>query len=344
MDSPSLWTAPPSHGPRLLRVPVTLLRLSGPDSLRFLHGQSSQDLALAKPGDWRSTCCITPTARLRALAEVLVEDGGALLVITAGDGAAVRQAFDRVLFPADAVSLGPVEPGVWLESLADLAAAPAAGEGRWSAEPGGGWRLGRALVLSAQTPLPPELALLSPLEPWEQEWRRLRLGLPASPGEINDGVNPFELGLAPRVSLSKGCYVGQETLARLATYDGVKQQLRRWQVAAPGADAAAVPAPQGGCTLRTAVGERAGVISSALALPDGSGWVGLALVRRAALGETSLWCSSAPTAPDAGDAAATADAQQAVAGSTADWCLELSVPELFQPPPLGAGSPSAQAA
>ena len=30
------------------------------------------------------------------------------------------------------------------------------------------------------------------------------------------------------VSLGKGCYVGQETLAKLATYDGVKRQLRRW--------------------------------------------------------------------------------------------------------------------
>jgi len=344
MDRSSLWSAPLASGPRLLRQPVALLRISGADSLRFLHGQSSQDLALAKPGEWRSTCCITPTARLRALAEVLVEEGGALLVITAGDGEAVRQAFDRVLFPADAVSLGPVEPGVWLENLVDPAAAPAVGEGRWSAEAGGGWRLGRALVLSAQAPLPPELAALSPLEPWELEWRRLLLGLPAAPGEINDGVNPFELGLASRVSLSKGCYVGQETLARLATYDGVKQQLRRWQAQAPGPAAAALQAPLVGGSLRTAAGERAGVISSSLALPDGSGWVGLALVRRAALAETRLCCCAEPEASATGAEAASADAQQAATGSSGGLWLELSVPALFQPPPLGAGGQGAQAA
>jgi folate-binding Fe-S cluster repair protein YgfZ len=60
-----------------LEQPVSLLRLEGPDTLRFLHGQSSQDLVLAPPGAWCSTCCISPTARLRALAEVLVDGGGA---------------------------------------------------------------------------------------------------------------------------------------------------------------------------------------------------------------------------------------------------------------------------
>ncbi|MFM7267274.1 MAG: hypothetical protein ACKOZT_01625, partial [Cyanobium sp.] len=202
---------------------------------------------------------------------------------------------------------------------------------------------GRALVLSAQAPLPPELAALSPLEPWELEWRRLLLGLPAAPGEINDGVNPFELGLASRVSLSKGCYVGQETLARLATYDGVKQQLRRWQAQAPGPEAAALQAPLVGASLRTAEGERAGVISSSLALPDGSGWVGLALVRRAALAETRLCCCAEPEASATGAEAASADAQQAATGSPGGLWLELSVPALFQPPPLGAGGQGAQA-
>lgn len=332
MAGTSIWAAADPSG-RLLRQPVQLLRLSGPDTLRFLHGQSSQDLALARPGAWLATCCITPTARMRALAEVLVEEQGALLVITAGDGAAVRQAFDRVLFPADAVALGPLEEGLWLEPLGDEGAANGPAD-RWLEESGGGWRLGRALVLPAGQALPPELEALAPLEPWTLEFRRLRLGLPAAPAELNDETNPFELGLAGRVSLSKGCYVGQETLARLATYDGVKQQLRRWHAPLPpaaGGLAAGLEAPQPGMTLISAAGERAGVISSCLALPDGAGWVGLALVRRAALREEQLFCGAA------GDPGVAEEAPEA----NTRLGLEISVPELFQPPPQGAGGQGA---
>ena len=88
---------------------MSRIRLDGRDSLRFLHGQSSQTVELAKPGDCLATCLISPTARMRALALVLVEADGADLVVIAGDGAAVHQAPDRVLFPADQVRLGALQ-------------------------------------------------------------------------------------------------------------------------------------------------------------------------------------------------------------------------------------------
>jgi folate-binding protein YgfZ len=295
---------------------VTLLRLDGPDSRRFLHGQSSQDLALAPPGAWRRTCCLTPTARLRALAEVLIDAGGAWLVITAGDASAVREAFDRVLFPADAVQLGALLPGLWVEG--SEGSIPSQG-GIWeSLGEGAGWRLeGGALVLPAGATLPAELVELAErplLAAVEVERLRIARGEPAAPAELNEDGNPFELGLAARVSLSKGCYLGQETLARLATYDGVKQQLRRWHLPAQ-----AGPAPAPGEALGMVEGvesgqgeaTRAGQVSTVLALPEG-GWIGLALVRRAALAELRL----------------------RTAGGA--W-LEVSVPEGVQPPPVGAG-------
>lgn len=132
-------------------------------------------------------------------------------------------------------------------------------------------------------------------------------------------MNPFELGLADRVSLSKGCYVGQETLAKLATYDGVKQQLRRWCWAEPVASAARTDIePVVGAVLRTISGERAGRITSSLRLnagPDGgtSLWLGLALVRRQALTEPLLLAGEGIT-------------------------LEISEPLGVVAPPVGAGS------
>ncbi len=311
------WQWTPPERSRWSR-PVGLLRLDGPDTLRVLHGQTSQALEGARPGQWLGTCCISPTARLRAVAEVLVDGDGAWLVIVAGDAVAVRTALDRVLFPADKVRLGPVTAAVLHQPLGtpEPEALPA---GAWAPLEGSpGWRLGDALLLPADAPLPPALAARRPLEPQEAERWRLQQGLPAAPGEINEEINPFELGLAGRVSLSKGCYVGQETLAKLATYDGVKQQLRRWWARAVPGGAVPGGAVVAGTTLQDSQGGRAGVITSSLELPGEGGWIGLALVRRAWLAESSLLAEAAPGVP-----------------------LSLSLPEGFQPPPVGPGGRAA---
>ena len=252
-------------------TPVSLIRLEGSDTRRFLHGQSSQAIELAKAGDCLPTCLISPTARMRGLALVCVDDAGAELIVIAGNGEAIRAGLDRVLFPADNVRLGAVQPAtlwqwqgeaqtedsVLLRPGVDLGSGPNA-----------------AVVLQRSgEELPPWLAELPGWSSEEVEANRLRHGLPAEPSELNDDTNPFELGLAQWVSLNKGCYVGQETLAKLATYDGVKQQLRYWESS---------EALKPGTTLSSAGGERAGVVTSS------QGCRGLALIRRSQLEASTL--------------------------------------------------------
>ena len=292
-------------------TPISCIRLEGADARRFLHGQSSQAIELAASGACLPTCLISPTGRMRALALVCLDEGGADLLVLEGDGAAVHQALDRVLFPADRVKLGPVEAATLVRWIGAAASelSPALlnpgvdlGAGReqpaWLQQPG--------------EPLPAWLEALPELSAEAVEQQRLRQGFPAAPGELNDSTNPFELGLAPWVSLNKGCYVGQETLAKLATYDGVKQQLRGWRTSRTGPAAAEACAP--GTTLTTAAGERAGVITSTVSGPDGL--EGLALVRRAALEEPQLLANGS---------------------NTEALTLEIQVPAGFVAPPVGAG-------
>jgi tRNA-modifying protein YgfZ len=61
----------------------------------------------------------------------------------------------------------------------------------------------------------------------EDAWNSYRIeqGFPAAPYEINDKYNPHELNLLDMVSFTKGCYIGQEVIARLDTYDKVQKQL-----------------------------------------------------------------------------------------------------------------------
>ena len=308
------WGWQPS-GPSRTEQAGYLIRLDGPDSGRFLHGQTSSAIEGQQPGSWIPSCCTTATGRLLALAEVLVDRDGAWLLLRGADGTALWQGLERVLFPADRVQLGPVTPVRLITPLGDgCDALPQVADGSWiSLEDGSGWLLGRQLVLLTNAELPAWLADRAPLPAREQQRWRIQQGVPAAPGEINDDTNPFEVGLADRVSLSKGCYVGQETLAKLATYDGVKQQLRRWfwrGTQAPGEPGTVL-------TGGEPSSPRAGLITSSLALEDGL-WIGLALVRRQSLQQT---CLRAGPDPDGA-------------------LLELSRPPAWVDPPVGAGRKS----
>ena len=263
MTAADPWELPPL--PLQLILPFWRLPLQGPDALRVLHGQTTQALLDLAPGQRRPTCCVTATARLRALAEVEATADGALLDVEAGDAAAVRQALDRVLFPADRVTLGALEP---LELVVDLLPAgdPAATDAFW----------GLPARCHRRHPEAPAVAP----DPLLLSWLRCRQGIPAVPAELNDDHNPFELGLEGRVSLSKGCYLGQETLAKLQSRDGVRQRLRRWWCP-PGR-----PVPEAGSDLPGPEGRRLARITTVV--PWAGGAVGLAMVRREALDQPEL--------------------------------------------------------
>ncbi len=54
---------------------------------------------------------------------------------------------------------------------------------------------------------------------------RVEKGIPFYPNEINDDFNPYDLNMLTEVSFNKGCYIGQEVVARLDTYSGGRRKL-----------------------------------------------------------------------------------------------------------------------
>jgi folate-binding Fe-S cluster repair protein YgfZ len=216
MDAAATCWAWHPEGPCRLEQPVWLLQLDGADALRFLHGQSSQAIALAPAGSALATCLISPTARMRALARVLVDDQGAWLLIETGDPEAVRGALDRVLFPADQVQLGPLQQALLVTLLGEdnllsnaslLGDQPQGEPGRWQPLSATTWLVEQQVLLqgaaaadpAADPDAHPLLSNSRPLSALEQERWRIQQGWPAAPGELNAGTNPFELGLAARV-------------------------------------------------------------------------------------------------------------------------------------------------
>ena len=61
----------------------------------------------------------------------------------------------------------------------------------------------------------------------EQAFDTLRIerGLPTRNHEITKDNNPLEAGLESFVSFTKGCYMGQEVIARLDTYDKIQRRI-----------------------------------------------------------------------------------------------------------------------
>ncbi len=249
-----------------------VLRLEGNGCRTFLQGQTSADLQQAEEGHPLPACWLDATGRVQALLEIRMDATGADVLILSGAVDTVNQGFDRVIFPADRVRLKGTRQQRRQELLVQGQPMEPVNV-RWTEEDP-----------SASDHFPAsEAASSNQLDHW-----RLEQGWPLSAGELDGTTNPFELGLSPWVHLNKGCYLGQETVAKLASRGEVKQQLRSWRT--PSSELVGT-VPQRGTVLRRE-GERAGVITSALEIPSAQGapreWIGLALVRRQALAAPQL--------------------------------------------------------
>jgi len=102
---------------------------------------------------------------------------------------------------------------------------------------------------------------------------RVELGIPAFGKELGESYNPLEAGLLPLISFTKGCYIGQEVVARLNTYDKVKKRLvgLRWD---------GDSAPEAGTPLLLE-GKQVGVVTTVARSPRFAGVIGLGYVRKA---------------------------------------------------------------
>lgn len=101
---------------------------------------------------------------------------------------------------------------------------------------------------------------------------RIEAGLPASSRELTEDHNPWEAGLGHAINMNKGCYIGQEVIARLDTYDKVKQHL-------VGLKLPEGPLPSPGTTL-TVEEREVGRITSVTCSPRIERNIALAYVRR----------------------------------------------------------------
>jgi folate-binding protein YgfZ len=106
--------------------------------------------------------------------------------------------------------------------------------------------------------------------PVDMERRRIEAGIPSVPADIGPGDLPHEGGLfAVAVSTTKGCYLGQEVMARIKTRGTLRRRLAR--VSGPG------PVPALPAWLWQG-SRRVGQIRSAAEMSGNGGYIGLAML------------------------------------------------------------------
>lgn len=114
------------------------------------------------------------------------------------------------------------------------------------------------------------------VDPDNFELFRITHEIPGPDREYGDHANPIESGLLDLIDFDKGCYVGQEVIARLDAYDKVQRNLKVLESGAP---------LEAGMSLQILTGPKpAGTITSASPLMTEDGvYLGLGLVRKAFL-------------------------------------------------------------
>ncbi len=220
----------------------TALRLSGADTIAVLHRISSQALEGLAPGEARATLFCDFRGRLLHRAVVaLAPDAAVWLLRDCAEAPALAAFVDRHVFREDIViedRSAELAPGRMLDANAVGASFDDRGPLRVSTGDG------TALVRGA---------------PRMSERERIEHGIAAHGSEIIEAFNPFEVGLGSEVHLNKGCFIGQEALQRLVTYESVRRALVHARVQGT------APAP--GDVLR-AGDARIGVVTSVASSED----------------------------------------------------------------------------
>jgi len=273
-------------------APAARLRVAGSDAATFLQGQFSNDLrrtearpatyglwlnhkgrALADshvlqrgPNDFEVISRTSPGAAIRERLEtyiiaddVVVEDCGAGCdgVVLAGVGAT-----DLV----NRLGFDPIGPRVFAET-GDRIALPA----RWGAGPA--WYvIGSADSISSAIGELERVGTRA-LDAAGFARRRIEVGIVTVPDELGPDDLPMEGGLEhDAVSLTKGCYLGQEVMARLHNLGQVRRRL--FVVAF---DASTKLPPRGAPLFSGA--QKVGELRAAVPAASGDGALGLAMLQ-----------------------------------------------------------------
>lgn len=248
-----------------------LLEFRGPDAVRFLNGQVTQDVRRVLGGKISLPACVTDAkGRLQFRITIHEADEGTLWVAgPAGIQEALEARLTRYLI-ADDVEVADLTGK--FELLHFIGSVPGSNgvfcreSNRYGAGGTDWW-----IPSGNKTGIPAHVLLSDD----QLEALRIRHGVPAWGRELLEGMLPPEALLdATDISYNKGCYIGQEVISRIKSAGKLNRRLTCFTFAA---DAPVVTGP-----LVDAAGANAGEVTSVSPVAGDGGRDALGYLKRGA--------------------------------------------------------------
>lgn len=218
------------------RPALAVLAVRGVDARRFLQGQLSADVLGLPPGELRWAGLHNPQGRALATLQLLADDNDVVALLPPERLVAVLPLLRRYLLRAKARIED--ESGQWRVLGAFAPAVDVARQLMAGAEPGrtliaaADARGERCLVLQAAAETPADARAIADPAPALVRWQRadIAAGLPqvydATAGHFI--AQMLNLDLIGGIAFDKGCYTGQEVIARAHYRGRVKRRMQRF--------------------------------------------------------------------------------------------------------------------
>jgi tRNA-modifying protein YgfZ len=257
-------------------LPRSILLLEGGDLFDFLHRMSTNDLRTMADGSAIRTFFLNEKGRAIDLVTVVRNGQSAIVIGSRGSSGTLAAWLEKFIIMDDVrIRLSaeyPAIPTLYGPAARDMVDQDGL-TGAAAREDLG--RIPGYLIVPSDHPtgdlgfpIPGEFATLTQLDPEAIEIVRIEEMMPALGRELGPDTNVLETGLRQFISFSKGCYIGQEVVARLDTYKKLRKIIAQFSISVgPGC----APAP--GILLQD--GREAGRITSTAYSPLHNGWIGL---------------------------------------------------------------------
>ena len=196
------------------------LCLKGEGIIPFLHGQTTVDvLSKSEEENIFRSCWLSTKGTLRALLEIRISLNICEIIVLGGEINSLKEGFDSVIFPADKVYIEGIK---YIRRIQEISE-----EKSWKKSTFN-WLETKELMSSNDKKKNGKMNYKE-LQIW-----KLKQGIPSLGREINGDTNPYELGLGDFIKIDKGCYLGQEAIAKLSRSKIFKYQLRYWEASGDG--------------------------------------------------------------------------------------------------------------
>jgi folate-binding protein YgfZ len=224
-------------------------RVTGGDARGWLNDLVTCDVASLEPGMARRSLLLTPTGHIRADFTVAADERGFVLLQAPDQPNAIDDLLARYVLSSDLALVDVTEE---LDLMSVLGAVPDAGLTPSVLGTGhdllvSGGAAARQLRGGLQARGLAEVGL-DAIEVW-----RIRRGDPRMGADFDDRAMPAEVGLDFTIDTAKGCFLGQESIARVRNLGHPPRVLRHLRADAPVSRGTRIQAGT----------EEAGVVSSA---------------------------------------------------------------------------------